>query len=86
MKAIANGDTEQELVCYIDNYHDTITKYFCIYKYKSDEYFFNGTQKAIKYGHVRTIRGKQNAYPFPFRAMNYALLFDNETNWFYQSN
>jgi len=84
--ALANGDTEQELIRYIDNRCPESTDYFCIYRYRSDEFFFGSTQKALKYQHVKTIRGKKNSGAFPFSAMEYALLFDNEYGWFYQSH
>lgn len=74
---------EQHLIDLVETMDQT--KYYCIYKYKTNTFHFLSTQEAETYELHKTIKGKNNSGFFPFSPPEIAHHFKNSYEWYYQT-
>jgi hypothetical protein len=81
---VASATDEDDLIAVVEG-DTTSTHYYSIYKYNSVVFAFGGTQKGRKWSRVRVLKGKKNSGDFLYAPPDYAIQFENEDAWFYQT-
>lgn len=81
---VASATDEVDLIARVEG-DTTSTYYYSIYKYDSVVFAFGSTQKGRKWSRVRVLKGKKNSGAFPYSPLDYAIKFENEHAWFYQT-
>lgn len=82
---LATANNEDELVARVEAATNS-TDHYSIYAYHSTVSAFGSTQKGHKWRYVRKLKGKKNSGAFPYSPLDYAIKFDNEYAWYYQSH